>query len=127
MKLKYWKPTRTGIAKATIHQSGKLGFSQAAINLLKVDKNSYIKIATNAEDKKDTNLYILITKVMDDESLKVNKAGEYFYLNTKDFFNELGLDYRRKRIIYDIVEIKTGEQVIYKFIRRESDRKKKQK
>lgn len=124
MKLKFWKPTLTGIAKATIHRSGKLGFSRAAISLMKLNEKSHIKLATNEESKNDTNLYLLVANNIDEESLKVNKAGQYYYINTKDFFNLIGLNYIKMKIIFDIVEMNDHDQKLYKLVRREKDRKK---
>ena len=76
MKLKYWKPTTTGIVKAAIHKSGKLGFSQSAIDKLGLNQDTYVKLAVNEGDSKDTNLYLVIAKEIDGETLKDNKAGE---------------------------------------------------
>lgn len=125
MKLKYWIPTTTGIVKATIHRSGKLGFSQAAIDKLELNQDTYAKLAINESDRKDTNLYLKVVREYDGESLKVNKAGNYYYLNTRDFFNELGVDYYKKRIIYDIVDMDYGGEVLFKLIKREKERSKK--
>lgn len=125
MKLKYWKPTTTGIVKATIHRSGKLGFSQAAINKLEINESTYVKLAINESDVKDTNLYLKVVNELDGESLKVNKAGNYFYLSTRDFFNEYGIDYRKKKIIYDIVEMEYEGEKLFKLIKREKERSKK--
>jgi hypothetical protein len=125
MKLKFWTPTTTGIVKATIHQSGKLGFSQAAIEKIGLNQDTYVKLATNESDGKDTNLYLKFVKEFDSETLKVSKAGDYYYLNTRDYFNELGVDYRKKRIIYDIVEMEYDGEALFKLIKREKERKKK--
>jgi len=124
MKLKYWIPTTSGIVKATIHFSGKLGFSQPAINKLQLGENYYVKLAINENDKRDSNLYLKVVREMDEESMKVNKAGNYYYLNTKDFFNEFGIEYQKKKIIYDIVDMEYEGDKIFKLIPREKDRKK---
>lgn len=126
MKIDFWKPTiSSGQIKATIHQSGNLGFSSMAVQKLKINENGYVKIGTNSEDARDSNLYMVITNKDDDNALKVNKAGNYYYLNTKSFFNENGIDYIRKKIIYDIVELNIDSNIIYKFIKRELARKSK--
>uniref|UniRef100_A0A832D0P7 Uncharacterized protein n=1 Tax=Ignavibacterium album TaxID=591197 RepID=A0A832D0P7_9BACT len=126
MEINYWKPTTSlGVVKATIHQSGKLGFSQAAIDKLNLSQNTYIMIGTNKENKKDSNIYMAISKESNDLAIKVNKAGNYYYLNTKDFFNEIGVDYKSKSVIYDIVDISSNNEKIYKLVPREKDRKKK--
>jgi len=126
MEINFWKPTvSTGIIKATIHKSGKLGFSQAAIEKLKLDQNTYLMIGTNKTNSKDNSIYMVIANKDNEMAIKVNKAGQYFYLNTKDFFNELGIDYKRKTVIFDIIEISEGNEKIYKLIPREKERKRK--
>ena len=63
-------------------------------------------------------------KESSENSLKVNKAGRYYYLSTRNFFNEKGLDYRANKIIYDIVEEEYKGNQIFKLIGRVKDRKK---
>lgn len=126
MEINFWKPTTSlGVVKATIHQSGKLGFSQAAIDKLNLTQNTYLMIGTNKENRKDNSIYLAVSRESDELAIKVNKAGNYYYLNTKDFFNEIGVDYKSKSVIYDIVEISSGDEKIYKLVPREKDRKKK--
>ena len=123
MDISFWKPT-TGVIKAAIHKSGKLGFSQLAIDKIGLNQNIYVMIGTNRESKKDDSIYLMITEDSNEMAMKANKAGQYYYLNTKDFFNELGIDYKKKSVIYDIVDISEADKKIYKLIPREKDRKK---
>ncbi len=126
MRLKILEvPQIGGKVKATIHQSGKLGFSQAAIDELQISNNTYIMLAKNEEDPNDSNLYMVISKEKKENGLKVSKAGNYFYVNTKYLFDKLGIDYKRKKVIFDIIQIEYEGQTVYKLIRREVDRKKK--
>lgn len=126
MDINFWKPiSSAGIVKATIHKSGKLGFSQAAKDKLGINQNSYLMIGTNKDNKKDNAIYLRIVKENNEMTLKANKAGQYFYLNTKDFFNEIGVDYQRKTVIYDIIDLSVGNEKLYKLIPREKERKKK--
>ena len=125
MKLKYWKPAiSAGKVKLTVHRNGNMGFSSGAIQKMELDETKYIKIATNADDTRDNNLYLIISEEDDENSLKVNKAGNYYYLNTKSFFNEMNIDYKKKKLIYDVVELKYEGQQIYKLVKREVERKK---
>lgn len=117
-------PNSTGNIKATIHISGKIGFSQSAIEEMGIDENSYIKIGVNKKDKGDVNLYVMVLNKQEEETLKVNKAGNYYYVNTKSLFDKLGIDYQKRKIIYDIIEFDYGGTNIFKFLRREKDRKK---
>lgn len=126
MEINFWKPTTSlGVVKATIHQSGKLGFSQPAIDKLNLTQNTYLMIGTNKENRKDNNIYLAVSKESNELAIKVNKAGNYYYLNTKDFFNEIGVDYKSKSVIYDIVDISSSNEKMYKLVPREKDRKKK--
>lgn len=126
MEINFWKPTTSvGVIKATIHKSGKLGFSQAAIDKLELNQDIYLMVGTSKENKKDNSIYLAISTESNEMAIKVNKAGNYYYLNTKDFFNEIGVDFKNKSIIYDIVDISSESGKLYKLIPREKDRKRK--
>lgn len=125
MKLQIIKPPdSSGLLKATIHASGKLGFSIGAIKVMNINSSSFIQIAVNTEDETDRNLYVFITTEADENTLKINKAGEYYYVSTKALFDKLEIDYRKKKIMFDIVETEYEGAKIFKLIRREKDRKK---
>ncbi len=126
MEINFWKPTvSAGVIKATIHKSGKLGFSQPAIEKLELTKNSYVMIGTNKLQNDDRAIYLKIARESDELVLKVNKAGQYYYLNTKDFFNENNIDFNKKKIIYDIVDISEDNEKLFKLIPREKERQRK--
>jgi len=125
MKLEFWKPiTRTGNAKATIHKNGNLGFSTEAAKLMGINKNTYLTLGKNKENLRDTSIYILVVDKKNEYGLKVNKAGNYYYLNTKNYFADSGIDYIKKKIIYDISVLNEDEIKIYKLSMREIQRKK---
>ena len=107
--------------KCSIHKNGKLGFSSSAINKLKIDNNKSVKFAQNEDEDENGNLYVVIQDSITDDAFKINKAGDYYYMNTKAMFDELSYDYRNKTIIFDIVktEIKHNELSVYKLIKRE--------
>lgn len=125
MRIKYYEPKVTsGIIKCTVHKNGKMGFSRQAMRKLNVVTNSFAKIGFNEDDNNDKSLYLLVQDYGDDETFKINKAGDYYYLNTKYLFDDLNIDYVRKKIIYDIQEIEMDGRIIYKLNKRELDRKK---
>lgn len=112
-----------GNAKCTIHKSGKLGFSMDAINMIGIDENKSIGIAAG-EDYDDTgNLYIKVFEGDKRGAFSVSKAGEYYYLNTKNLFNKLDIDYKREKVIYDVTEYEINGEQYYKLIRRVKGRK----
>lgn len=125
MKLEIIKPPDSaGLMKATIHVTGKLGFSIGAIKAMNIGDNNYIQIAQNSEDKEDNNLYIFVTKKQSEKTMKINKAGNYYYVNTKALFDSLEIDYRKKKVMFDIIEIEYEGERVFKLIRRERDRKR---
>lgn len=125
MKINYYKPTvTTGNIKCTVHKNGKLGFSRQAIKKLNISEKSYAKIGFNAENNNDRDLYLRIQDNRDEETFKINKAGDYYYVNTKYLFDDLKIDYARKKIIFDIKELDENEDGIYKLSKRELERKR---
>jgi hypothetical protein len=127
MKLKFIKADTIGLkAKATIHQTGKLGFSSDAVEYLEISEQKSIQFAVNEDDSQDENLYGVISEDADEGAFKISKAGDYYYINAKGLFDSLNIDYKNKRIIYDITKIKVEEQDVIKFIKREIKKKSKE-
>lgn len=124
MKLKFIKAQDIDRnVKCAIHKTGKLGFSSAAIDKLDISAGKGVMIAVNEDDENDKNLYMLVTSQQNEDVFKVGKAGDYFYVNTKALFDTLGIDYRNKKIIYDIVDFENEGTKMYKLIRREVKQK----
>lgn len=125
MKIKFISPKLAeGNIKCTVHVTGKLGFSKQAIKQLNINSSSYVKIGINEDDKNDANLYMIIQKEKDNDTFKINKAGDYYYVNTRYLFDDLKIDYIRNKIIYDIQEIEISGMKIYKLNMRMLNRKK---
>ena len=60
--------------------------------------------------------------VCDDSELRgfrIQKAGNYFYIRMKNFFDSLNLDYVGKRVSYDIIETpeRYDDKIVFKFKR----------
>ena len=78
--------------KATIHSTGKLGFTDETAKALGLSKESYIKIA---QDDASSKLFLSVSDIQSDEAFKVCAAGQYFYLmydlkRAEEFDGELG-------------------------------------
>ena len=126
MKLKFLKADENiKKAKATIHSSGKLGFSTDAIQVFKLSERQSIAFAQNEEDS-DTDLYAVIYEEPTEGAYKVNKAGQYFFVNTKAMFDNLNFDYRNNKIIFDMIKIKYEDSEIIKMVKREMKKKKRE-
>lgn len=92
--------------KATVHKSGKLGFNGDAAEFMNLRGNETFCVAYDDEIGPDGNLYLLHPQptVPDDSCIEVAKAGDYFHLNLRNFFERHGIDYEKYKIIYDVDE-----------------------
>ena len=126
MKLKFFKPDDIERnIKATVHSTGKLGFSAEAAVKLKLEDNKAALIAIDEDDTENQNLYVKILQKIDNQSFRIIKAGEYFYINTKAFFDAFRIDYATVKIIYDIIEFEYEGEQLLKFVKREVKKKSK--
>ena len=94
---------------------------------MKLDENKYLEFAINENDKDDENLYVFVRNERKDGFLKINKAGSYYHINAKNMLEKLQMDYISKKIIFDITEIPYENEIVYKFDKREKERKRKSK
>ena len=107
-----------GTIKASVHKSGKLGFSAGAIKLIDFEKNKFFKIAR----KKDSPnvLFLFPIEAADEYTFKVSKAGDYYYLKIKRLLSQLNIDYRNEKenLSYDIDEVKEEGKRYFKLVQR---------
>ncbi len=102
--------------KATVQNSGRLTFAMDAVNDMKLteDKSIIILAAENGD------LGAVISEKGDPEAFALKKCGAYFYVSFKNYLQQVGVDYKSQRIIYDITELdeKYKGRTLYKFERR---------
>jgi hypothetical protein len=112
--------------KCTVQSNGKLNFSAAAINILGLNNKKSVKFAMDEDAKGTEELYIQIQDNITDDAFKVNKAGNYYYLNAKALFDNLGLDYKSHSVIFDIAKTEEviGGLPLYKLSRRKGKTRK---
>jgi hypothetical protein len=112
--------------KCTIQSNGKLNFSASAIKTLGLNNQKSIKFAVNEDAGANDELYIIIQDHISDDAFKVNKAGNYYYLNAKALFDSLGLDYKAHSVIFDIAKTEEviGGLPLYKLNRRKGKSRK---
>lgn len=127
MKLKFIKAQEIDKSiKATIQATGKLGLSSQGAVKMDLEKFKTAMIAINEEDTNDGNLYVKLETESNDNGFKIVKAGDYFSINTtKAFFDDIHINYTDKRIIFDIMEFEYEGEKMYKFLKREKEKKKK--
>ncbi len=121
MKFKILDPKDNVEAKCSIHKSGKLGFSSGAAKKLSLETDRFFHVAINEEDPNDDSLYLIRANELEEKAFNVLKAGEYFYLNLKHLFEQMGLKYQSESISYTVREVKEEDMAYYHLMRREGD------
>ena len=111
--------------KATIQQTGRLGFTAETAKAFGLTPQMHVQVAR--DDEGDRALYMVLRDGQVDNSFRVMKAGQYFYLPTKQMFDAFGEDYINKVVMFDLTPIagldtQLGGKV-YKMVRRELPRK----
>ena len=93
-------------AKATVQRTGKLGFSMEAAELLGLkDCASEIEGGRKRivlQEIENHDWLSIIVDGDDERGFKVQRGGEYYYLNMRQYFKASGIDYLNNRVIYDI-------------------------
>lgn len=108
----------TSKLKATIHASGKLGFTEMTARELGFGDSvdNYVQFAR--DDENQEILYLINDAIDDGDSFRVSKAGKYYYVNTKMLFDSLGIDYINSTVIFDMIKVKVGDKELYKMSQR---------
>lgn len=127
MALIIYKNSETlGRLKATIQRTGRLGFSDATAKALDL---ANVKAVQFAGDNEDPEVMYLInnTSEEDEKSFRVYKSGQYYHVNTRALFSELGVDYENFSVIFDLTRDKTFEDMeVYRMKKRILPRKNKE-
>lgn len=114
--------------KATIHSSGRLGFTADTAEKLNLSEHTYIKFAHDDENEND--LYLVVVTQDDEDAFKVIRSGKYFYLPTTALFQSFGFDFKKYNIIFDMVRMSDFDEIVngkvYKLNKRVLMRKAKQ-
>jgi len=111
--------------KATVHASGRLGFNLEAINFMQLQNKRNFRLAVSEEDGKSIKNIYLIEQDNPTGAAKVAKAGDYYYLNVGNLFEDLDIDYKSHTIIYDIKKQLYEDKDMYVLKMRKPKRKKK--
>ena len=116
----------TSKLKATIHTSGKLGFSDATAKALGFTNQEDHFVQFAQDDENQSVLYLINGTDDDGDSFRVCKAGAYYYVNAKLMFDTLGIDYINKTVIYDMNHCQEENGDVYKMIKRELNKAPKE-
>lgn len=111
--------------KATIHKTGKMGFTSDAAKKLDLVNMKSANIGVNEDDPSDQNLYLAVYPGVMSGAFRVVKSGAYYYINTKVLFDNLKIDYLSENVTYDMSTTNLEGQTIYLLKRRKKDKKEK--
>lgn len=111
--------------KATVQRTGKLGFTSETLEALHIQQGTHIRIAEETESKRI--LWLGVLQEPADNAFPVNKAGDYFYVNTIKLFEKINLDFKKKNCMFDMSRVPEYDEAIggecYKMVLRATDRK----
>jgi hypothetical protein len=110
--------------KATVHKNGSLGFNSDAIKGLGIKIGMGIRIGKSKTNPDPMTLLMKISENPEADDFKVNKAGNYYYIRTKPYFDAIELPYNDGRVIYDL-RVKADDKGV--MIAEMKGRKKKKK
>jgi len=110
--------------KATIQRTGKLGFTAETISTLQLSNSSYIRIAPDTDNK--NIFYMAVINEPVDDGFRAYRTGDYIFLQTKQLFDKLGMDYVKWNIMFDMSRFEEGDEVLggpcYSMIVRKKER-----
>jgi hypothetical protein len=86
--------------KATIHYSGRLGFTEETANALSFSSGKFAKFA---QDDEKGSLYLIIMNEDSEDAFPIKSSSGYYYVPAKLMFDMLGYDYENNNIMFDLV------------------------
>lgn len=110
--------------KATIQSTGRLGFTFDTMEMLKLTPECSIYLAPDDSNKRV--MYMGVLRERKDDAFPVLSSGKYVYLNTRQLFETLGIDFVNNVNIFDLSRFEEGDEVMesecYKMVRRDRQR-----
>lgn len=110
--------------KATIQSTGRLGFTFDTMEMLKLTPECSITLAPDDSNKRI--MYMGVLRERRDDAFPVLSAGKYVYLNTRQLFETLGIDFTTLVNFFDLSRFEEGDEIMegecYKMVRRDRPR-----
>lgn len=86
--------------KATIHRTGRLGFTDDTAKALDFKSGKFAKFV---QDDENGSLYLIIVNEGSEDAFSVRGSSGYFYVSTKVMFDTLGFSYEDGNIMFDLI------------------------
>lgn len=86
--------------KATIHKTGRLGFTAETASALELSAEKFAKFA---QDDENGHLYLILTNVGSEDAFPIRENSGYYFIATKVMFDTLGFNYENGNIMFDLI------------------------
>ena len=86
--------------KATIHKTGRLGFTGETAIALDLKSGKFAKFA---QDDETSSLYLIINNEGSEDAFPVRENGGYYFIATKVMFDTLGFNYEEGNVMFDLI------------------------
>jgi hypothetical protein len=91
--------------RASIHKNGKLGFNSDAAEFMELESGKSFSVGVGKGGVEKMLVLLPYQDQDPDEShIDTARAGDYYYLNLRNFFDMQDVPYERMRVKYDIEE-----------------------
>jgi len=90
--------------KASIHKSGKLGFNSDAAEVLDLESGMVFHLAVPEGSSPEESLLLIprSDEYPERSKVSVSKAGEYYYIHLRHYFDLAGVSYQENKYRYEI-------------------------
>lgn len=88
--------------KVRIQSSGRLGFSAATQEVLRLDTSTYITLLRDADAKPEDQFAMVVQRTPNKDAFQVNLSSGYFFLSTTNLFDALKIDYTSEAIYFNL-------------------------
>ncbi len=119
MKLRKVSARDAVMPKASIHKSGRLGFSANAIVKLGLSVGRGVNVYES-----DKTIYLQIVDLPDADAFQLKLGGEYYFATTEGLFELLGLPFRTEELRYMLRRTNIDGLALYEMLPYKSKRKR---
>lgn len=90
--------------KVTIYSNGNLSLSKSAVRSLgiRLDKEYHVALAVDEKHKPEQKLFMVFYDKKDEETRKIVSTEASHLINLSGALDNLGLDYKKTRYVYQI-------------------------
>jgi len=108
----------TSSLKCAVQKTGKIGFTDYTQRKLEMKAGMSARIGVAGTKEQYDHLVIQFLDTVEPDAFKLNKAGNYYYLNPKALLDELNIPYKTQSIQYDM-QLIDRDRNIYKLNKKE--------